>query len=190
MRRGAGAVRTAALLIPLALLAMSGCSDDEGSSGATTASTSAESLLACPAADPELLVDRVDEAVAAVEAELGGAQQYFEIDASLTFVNVIVAAEGGAEAVRYRWVPGEPLDVEPMGEAQGATFAADDVGYDPERVLSCVRTELASSTIDLLEVLGSGSGGAVYTVFVTSAQGGQLAVQVSATGQVQAVDPI
>ncbi|MFN8020260.1 MAG: hypothetical protein U0Q03_01925 [Acidimicrobiales bacterium] len=202
MRRPWGATRAGIALVSLVCVGLlatgcSGSSDDgDGSvgtsddAGATTDASGTGATLDCPAAEPELLVDRVPEAVAAVEAEVGGPQPLFEIDANFAFVNVIVATEESTKAVRYRWVPEQPLDVQEMGEAQGATFLAADVDYDPRRVLSCVRSELASSTIDLLEIVGSGDGTPVYTVFVTSAQGGQLAVQVSGEGQVQSVDPI
>jgi hypothetical protein len=206
MRRARRTVHVRTVLLPVAAVALvlgacSDGSDDTGESASTAAAApTPAATLECPAAEPELLVDRVGDAVAAVEAELGAPQRLFEIDASFAFVNVIVAtaASGtGASsslptttAVRYRWVPDQPLDVEEMGEAQGATFAAADLAFDPRTVLSCVRTELASSTIDLLEIVGSDGGAPVYTVFVSSEQGGQLAVQVSPAGQVQSVDPI
>jgi hypothetical protein len=156
------------------------CSDEKSTSSPTTAPSGVE---ACPAATPLLLVDLIDDAIAAVEAELGGAQEYFEINASAVAVNVIVATSAASAAVPYRFVGSELTSGEAQ-PAEGETFAAAAVEIDENMVLSCVANELPDSKIELFEILGTAAGIPRYSVFVTSAAGGQLVVGVTGLGQV------
>ena len=73
--------------------------------------------------------------------------------------------------------------------ADGHTFAADALDFDPDKVLSQVQAELPQASLDLFFVEG-GEGGAVqYSVAATSQQGGQLVVVVGPDGAVQSVNP-
>ena len=68
-------------------LALGGCSGDDAST---------ESAATTIAVDVEWpIVEQIDDAVIALEAELGGPQEYFEINATAQLVNLFVAFEGG-----------------------------------------------------------------------------------------------
>ncbi|MCB1002434.1 MAG: hypothetical protein KDB40_24300 [Acidimicrobiales bacterium] len=203
MRRR-GRVARVAITAFAAITALGGCSDDEaGPTEATEAtdagSTDAGSAVpvstapgadACAPVDPVLLVDRIDEAVAAVEAELGGPQQYFEINATATLVNLFVADVAAESVTPYAYVGDELSSDEPIVGATGNTFAADAVAVDTSRVLGCVSAELPDTALDVFFVEGGAGGTVRYTVLGTSAQGGQLVVEVAATGQIIGVDAI
>lgn len=78
MSPATSAVRAGLVVAVACAAVLPGCSDD-GESGPET--TFSLGPAACAVADdPVLMVDEIDAAVAAVEAELGGEQVYFEID--------------------------------------------------------------------------------------------------------------
>ncbi|MEZ5223019.1 MAG: hypothetical protein R2743_16090 [Ilumatobacteraceae bacterium] len=198
MRRRGRAARAAITALAM-VTAVGGCSDDEvvPESGSTESGSTEEASVstapgadACAAVDPVLVVDRIDEAVAAVEAELGGPQQYFEINATATLVNLFVADVAAESVTPYAYVGDDLSSDEPIVGATGNTFGAEAIAIDTSRVLGCVSAELPDTSLDVFFVEG-GAGGAVrYTVLGTSAQGGQLVVEVAATGQIIGVDAI
>lgn len=136
-------------------------------------------------------VGGIDEAVAAVEAELGEGQAYFEVTATPRFTNVFVAVEDGSAVVPYLYAdgrldaPGPRADVE-----QGFTFTADAIAFDPDAVLVRVTEELADSTIESLSVEGGQDGTVRYVVRVRSDAGGSLDVVVGPDGAVLSVIPL
>jgi len=133
-------------------------------------------------------VDLIDDAVAALEAQLGDAQQYFEVNATSSLVNLIVALNDGEVAQPWVYFQGALSSTEGQ-EASGFTFSAAALDFDPDTVLSRLQAELPQSSPDLFFVEG-GEGGIVrYGVAVTSKQGGQLVVVVGPDGSVQSVDP-
>ena len=82
------------------------------------------------------------------------------------------------------------LRSEATTDAQGNTFEAAALDIDPQRVSSCIAAQLPTSSQDLFLVEG-GPGGAVrYTILTTSANGGQLLVEVRGDGSVLSVDPV
>ncbi len=163
-------------------LAFSACSDGGTSSQTTASSTAVVASSAAP------LVDEIDDAITALEAELGGPQQYFEINATSQLVNLIVALNNGQVAQPWVYLDGEVSSTEGK-PASGFTFVADALDFDPETVLGNLQSELPQSSADLFFV-EAGEGGIVrYSVAVTSQQGGQLVVVVGPDGAVLSVDP-
>lgn len=170
-----------------------GCSDDSPTTdpAATTALPAAidTAPTECAPATPELKVDQITDAIAAVEAERGGPQQYFEINATSLLVNLFVADTAAGNAVPYVYVGGA-LTHEDGTPAQGGTFGAADLALDAQRVTSCVRDQLPDSTLAQFVVNGNGQGDVQLTVITTSAQGGQLVVTVTGDGLVLGADAI
>jgi hypothetical protein len=191
MIRGSGRSRPGRiLLLPIVALLVS-CSDDDGST-TDAASTTVVTLapLECEAREPTLRVDQIGDAVAAVEAELGGPQDYFEVNATGLLVNLFVADTDAGTATPFLYVGGELTSDAARSGATGNTFRADALTFDPQRVTSCVEAQLPTSILDVFYVVGTGEGGVRRSVVVTSASGGQLEVEVTDAGQVISVDSI
>ncbi|MCU1361791.1 MAG: hypothetical protein JWN99_3080 [Ilumatobacteraceae bacterium] len=165
---------------------LAGCSGD-GATDSTTVATFAP--LECAAATPVLRVDLIDAAVAAVEAQLGGPQRYFEINATDLLVNLFVAVDGGAQAQPFVFLQGELNSQDPKA-AQGETFSADALDFDPQKVTSCVADQLPKSQATAFEVIGGPEGAVAFSVIVDSPEGGQLVVAVNGQGQILSVDPV
>jgi hypothetical protein len=128
-------------------------------------------------------------AVAAVEEELGGPQQYFEINATPQVVNLFVASADGTGVTPFVYV-GDALA--PAGQpstAEGNTFAASAMTFDPDTILEHVTEDLPGSDIVLFTVVGGPGGAVQYSAGVQSAEGGTLDVVLGADGSVQSVDP-
>jgi hypothetical protein len=162
--------RKAALVAAALFIVVGGCGSDDSS-------------------DPALRVDLIDDAVAAVEAELGGPQQYFEINATPDLVNLYVANDDAAEATSYVYRPDGSLDP-PIGPAaaEGETFGADAIEVDEGSVLDDVLAELAESIALAFAVTGTGDGAVQYQVLLQSLRGGRLAVYVDGDGAILGSD--
>jgi hypothetical protein len=177
----------------LALAVAAGCSgSDEGSSPSVPpASVPAGSVPAgeCVPGDPVLDIDQIPAAIDAVEAELGGPQRYFEINATQVLVNLFVASPDGTKVTPYAYAAGS-LSSDDTFDAQGNTFDSGALDIDPQLVSSCVAGQLPTSSQDLFLVEG-GLGGAVrYSILTTSTNGGQLLIEVRGDGTVLSVDPV
>jgi hypothetical protein len=134
-------------------------------------------------------VDQIAPAVAAVEAQLGAGQEFFEINAEPRLVNLFVAANGGSTAVPYVFLDGELQPPAPGLEVgAGITFSADDLMFDPELVLSRVTEELPASSVSRFVLLGTSEGGVRHEAVVVSARGGVLVAVLAADGSVLAVE--
>jgi len=191
-------MRIGRLMVLVSLVAVAaglvGCSDDDDGVVPSSPADTTVALLPteCPAAgDQPLAVDQIAPAIAAVEAELGGPQEYFEVNAADVVVNLFVAgtaADGSSTVTPYAFSRGE-LTAQPASPADGNRFAADAVRIDPQRVLSCLVEQLPSSVLTAFVVEGGPNGMVRYSVVVASEQGGQLVVEVSGSGQVLSVDP-
>jgi len=185
---GAGAVCAVALLAAAA----AGCSDDDAAinsnNGATT-TTVAEMSAPLPGAATLPLVDQIGPAIEALETELGGPQQYFEINATSQLVNLFVALNDGAVVQAWVYLDGELSSTEGQ-PADGGTFAAADLDFDPALVLGKIADELPGSTLGSFYVNGDGAGNVKYGLLVTSDKGGGLDVTVGADGSVLSVDPV
>ena len=133
------------------------------------------------------LVGEIHEAVAALEAQLGAKQQFFEINATSSLINMIVALNDGKVAQPWVYLDGDLSSTE-GAPASGFTFDSSALDFDPDKVLSQIQTELPQSTVDLFFIEGGEGGTVRYSVAVTSSQGGQLVVVVGPDGTVQSVD--
>ncbi|MBA3605889.1 MAG: hypothetical protein H0W46_07950 [Acidimicrobiia bacterium] len=153
------------------LATLGGCADDE-------------------AAPLRPLVAEIGAAVEAVETELGRAQQYFEINATPQFVNLFVAVDDATAVVAYLYVDGELGPPRPPEGADGATFAATALTFDPDLVLGGIDDDLPDSDVVVFSVVGGPDGAVRYGAVVESGEGGQLDVTLDAAGTVRAVDPL
>lgn len=196
--RSTVAARWRALLAGTALaataLAVGGCSDDGDASPATTvpATVPPDASVApqdCPPAAPDLIVDQIGDAVAAVEDELGAPQRYFEVNATEVEVTVIVADPEAGTATPFRYRDGQLIAGDAL-EGSGLTFTADQLTFDPQRVISCVAAQLPTSTLGMFYVLATQAGGVRRAVLVTSSAGGQMEAEVGDDGTIVGVDPL
>ncbi len=162
-----------ALTVAVVAVAMAGCGGSEGDTGGSS------------------FVSDIRPAVAAVEAELGAGQQFFEVTANDRVTNVFVAVDGATAAIPYVYLDGELQPPAPkLTGASGFTFGADAIDFDEDQILAAVTDEIPGSTIDALSVEG-GEGGIVrYVVSTLSPEGGMLDVTVGPDGTVLGVDPV
>ncbi|MEY4173097.1 MAG: hypothetical protein RI900_262 [Actinomycetota bacterium] len=180
------------LVLPIVVLAaiLVGCSGD-GDSAATTAPDvticdpdgTAQAEADLPA------VGRISEAIEALEQQLGAPQQYFEVNATARVVNLFVALNNATLAQAWLYLDGEFTSQEAQA-ASGGTFGADAVAFDPERVLTRVRTEVPEAVIESFYVHGDGKGNVQYGVLASALCGGGLDVVVGPDGSVKSVDPV
>ena len=178
-----GANRAQAMGVMVAVaLTLAGCSGDRGSSATTVvAPTSFVVAQEWPR------VELIDDAISALEAKLGAAQQYFEINATAQLVNLFVALNDGKIAQPWVYLDGALSSTE-GNDASGFTFDKTAIDFDPDKVLSQVQAQLPQSQPDVF-FIEAGEGGFVrYSVAVTSPQGGQLVVVVAADGKVVSVE--
>lgn len=137
------------------------------------------------------VVGEISVAVAALEALLGGPQEYVEINADRVMVSLIVFDTDQATATAYRYRDGELAQAsEPFAIGGGVALRAEWIAFDPEQVLARVRTELPGSAVIGFVVLAAGEGVARYEAVVRSSQGGLLAVGLGPTGQILGVETL
>jgi hypothetical protein len=137
------------------------------------------------------VVSEIAPAIAAVEAELGAPQDYFEINATAQLVNLFVASDGESTATAYVYLDGglQP-PAPPRGVAGGETFRADEVDFEPSLIFTGIAEELDDPTVTQFVVV-AGAGDAVqYSAFVASSAGGILDVLLGPDGSVLGVDPV
>lgn len=186
-----GRVAAVALLTCVAIV--SGCSSSDGDSDGSVAPSTTGSPVTTTTGPPialgeaPLRIELIGEAIAAVEAALGGPQRYFEVNATPTLVNLFVAVDDATAAVAYTFIGGVLGEPAEQKEASGPTFAAADVAFDPRRVLANVVGSLPTSNYRAFSVLGADTGGADsvrYVVVIESADGQGLQVFVDGNGAI------
>jgi hypothetical protein len=115
---------------------LSACSGD-ATPAATTVAAPSTTVDAATRALP--LVGEIDDAVAALETKLGAPQEFFEINATSKLVNLIVALNDGKVAQPWVYLDGQLSSAE-GAPADGHTFVAGALDFDPDKVLSQVET--------------------------------------------------
>ena len=169
------------LIAVAVFVALGGCSGD----GAST-DTAAPTI----AIDAELpIVDQIDDAVAALETELDGPQEYFEINATPQLVNLFVAMELATAVQPWVYIDGG-LTAEESQPAEGGTLLGVDLDFDPATIFSQLQRELPDATIESFYIHGDGQGAVQYGALLTTAQGGAIDVQLSADGEILASEPL
>lgn len=183
--------RTSAAALAVGLVLLAACSDDNGAA----ADTSAPGVTICePTGTAQSEADlpavgSIPTAIADLEAKLGGAQQFFEINATARLVNLFVALNDGTLAQPWLWVDGE-LSSAPGQAASGGTFAAADIDFQPDAVLTKIRDEVPDAILETFYVHGDGTGRVQYSVLTSAQCGGGLDVVVGPDGAVKSVDPV
>lgn len=145
---------------------------------------------------PDLRIDLIDDAVAAVRDELGDVA-FYEVNATPDLVNVFVATtadDGSTTATSYVYEPGGGLgDAADPEEASGPTFTADQIDFEPDTVLGPAVEALPTSVLRAFAVNGvDGPDGpaadVTYRIVFDSVEGGSLSVQVQPDGSIVGVD--
>ncbi len=186
--------RPAAAALAVALVLLAACSDDASSTDGSTGTTGPDVTICDPQGTAQAEADLpavgdIEQAVADLEAELGGPQEYFEINATARLVNLWVSLNDGTVAQPWLWANGE-LSSEDGDTASGGTFVADDLDFDPDTVLTKVRDEVPDSILETFYVHGDGDGNVQYSVLTSALCGGGLDVIVGPEGDVRSVDPV
>lgn len=134
---------------------------------------------------PTPIVDRIDEAIEAVEQHYGSPQQYFEISATIGEVSLIVAVDDATAAEQGGFTDDGGFTVpEPVGPADGSTFAAEAIGFDSDRIFEQIRVELNDPVIIDFAIQGTRGGTVLYDATVASDAGGVLLVLLGPEGQI------
>jgi hypothetical protein len=177
--------------VALSLFAV-GCSDDSSDSvgtDSTTGITICEPSGTVQADDDLPAVDEIPVAIEALEAELGGPQEYFEVNATARVVNLFVALNDGKLVQPWLYVDGA-LTSEDGQAASGGTFTGEQLDFVPTEVLTKVREEVPEAILESFYVHGDGQGNLQYGVLTSAQCGGGLDVVVGPDGAVKSVDPV
>jgi hypothetical protein len=183
LTRGVSVTFLVAFLLSALGLLVAGCSDSKAPTPTDERAVTTTGPP-IPVGQAPLLIEMIRPAIAAVEAELGGPQQFFEVNATPTLVNLFVAESNATMAVAYVYQTGV---LQPPADAQlasGPTFASVDLTFDETRVLANAIGALPTSTFRAFSAVGVQGGGVSYLVTIESALGGQLEVTVGPTGAI------
>ncbi|MEQ1873356.1 MAG: hypothetical protein ABL953_06475 [Ilumatobacteraceae bacterium] len=164
-------------LVVAICLALVGCSDDGASSDATAPASTVAATTELP------IVEQISEAIAAVDAQFMGPQEYFEVNATAQLVNLFVALEGGTAVQAWLYLDGE-LTSDETAPAQGGTFRAANLDFDPATIFSALLVELPGVTVESFYIHGDGQGAVQYGALLTTSLGGALDVRLSSDGQI------
>jgi hypothetical protein len=182
-------MRSRRTFVVLAALLLAACTSEPSGSDTSPAVTICEPSVTAQPDDQLPNLTNIDKAIAALELQFGGAQQYFEINATARVVNLFVALNDAKVAQPWLWVDGELSSTEGQA-ASGGTFAAVDMDYAPDKVLSQIRSKLPDAILESFYVNGDGTGSTLYGVLATAQCGGGLDIVVGPTGAVKSVDPV
>ncbi|HAP77788.1 MAG TPA: hypothetical protein DCR14_17120 [Acidimicrobiaceae bacterium] len=182
--------RRLALLAAFSVVVLGACSDD--GSSATTEQPDVTICTPSGTAQPDTdlpQVGRIAEAVDALEGALGAPPEFFEVNATARAVNLFVALSGGTIAQQWIYVDGGLTSTEGQA-AQGGTFTADQLAFDPTTVLATVRDEVPDLVLQTFYVNGDGQGSVRYAVLGVAQCGGGLDIVVDGDGGIVSVDPL
>jgi hypothetical protein len=178
----------AALAIGLLPVVASACSSSKGS--ATAPDVTICNVKSTAQADSDLPdVSRISVAIDALEAKLGGPQQYFEVNATAKVVNLFVALNNATVAQAWLYAEGT-LTSKTGQKANGGTFTKADLDFQPDKVLVTVRQQIPAAILESFSVNGDGKGHVQYGVLTSAQCGGGLDVVVGPTGAVKSVNPV
>lgn len=141
---------------------------------------------ACAGDDAGDGVHPVVAEIPAAVAALDPASELYQVAGTPAGVAIVV--RDGTDAVGYTFAGGVLSEGEPLGPADGHTFAPADVVFDPAHVLDELIADLDDPLITRFEVLG-GPAGVTYTAAVLSEAGGTLLVDLAPDGDVLGVVP-
>ncbi|MDW3212538.1 MAG: hypothetical protein R8G01_00955 [Ilumatobacteraceae bacterium] len=131
-------------------------------------------------------IELIPDAVAAIEDHYGAPQEYFEISAGLDAVGFVVAVDEATMAEQGSYgSDGTFVAPEPVGEASGETFFADQIDFDPDLIFEQVREELDDPVIVDLAIQGGPNDTVVYDASIASDGGGVLLVLLGPDGTIQ-----
>lgn len=173
-------------VVVFGLLGVVACSDDGGDddSGVVTTTIASDTAGGDSDVADTLAVGEVVAAMEAVDEELGGQQEYFEVTASPNDVRLYVSIDDGTAVEPYVYLDGE---LAPLGDpepAAGNTFTVEQVDFEPDGVLDGVASELPDVTLRTFSIVGTADGGVRYGIFAESSRGGLLDITVDADGEV------
>lgn len=168
----------AAMLALCAILA--GCSDSNAKPDSPATSVVAGAYP---------IVGEIDAAIAALEAELGEPQEYFEINATPQLINLFVALDNATSVQAWLYIDGELTSDDPE-PAEGGTLRAVDIAFEPSTIFSALQRELPSASVESFYIHGDGQGSVQYRALLTTAQGGAIEVQLAANGDIISSDAL
>jgi hypothetical protein len=172
-----------AALLGLVLMVAACSGDDEGASAPGGATTVKQGT--------ELRAQDLAAAVAAVEAERGGPQQFAEINLTTGGVNLFVASSDTEELAYYYDAVTGTLDAPAAPDPiSGAPFSLEgiDLSLAPSLVQQ-IQDRFPGSEVRQLALVQLPDQGLVWALRSQSALGGLLNVFLSPTGAILAVDP-
>jgi hypothetical protein len=172
------------LIVVALVITLSSCRGGDSSAETHLPTTVAGSTVP---ADEWPRVDLIEPAMAALEAKLGGPQEYFEVNATSQLVNLFVALNDGKVVQPWVYIDGQ-LSAQDGQDAQGHTFPKTAVSFDATTILDQVRLQLPQSHPDAFIVEGGENGAVRYSLVLTSIQGGQLVVVLGPDGTVLSVE--
>jgi hypothetical protein len=129
--------------------------------------------------------------VDALEALLGGPQDYVEINADTQIVSLIVFDAATSQATPYRYLRGQIAQVgEPFAISGGQPLRAEWIDFDPSTMFDVVKSEVPQASIVGFVILAGATDNATYEALLQSRQGGQILVTLSSLGQVLSVQAL
>lgn len=145
-----------------------------------------------------LAVDQIDDAITAVEKELGAGTPFYEINATSDGVNLFIGSVdsgSGPSVVQARFTPDNGLVLaDEKSPSQGSLFTAEDVDFDPATIIDEAVTQLSSSTPLAFIITASSpmnqedSSAVVYRLVMESERGGRLVVLLDRNGRILGSD--
>lgn len=170
---------------------LTGCSGSDPSTGSTSPAAAPTTTAApIPSGKAPVLLEQIRPAVAALEAQLGGPQRYFEINATPTLVNLFVANGDQTQAVAYVYASKALQPPAAAQPASGPTFTAAEMTFDETRVMALTVAQLPTSTFLRFAVTGVSGGGVHYRIATLSELGTEFDVLVGPVGDVVGTDQL